>query len=385
MNTQKHSVNLMLVALIAGIFWANSASAIPAFARKYDKQCSSCHTAYPQLNAVGREFKEAGYRFANDSEKADKVSDFLYLDDTFPVSGVIVSRPYDKKDSGEKKIRAIHEVEIIVAGVIGKQWSGYFEIEMEDETGFDPELAPAVVSYHINDTFNLQAVYGPTFWADPYGFLGDHFRMTRGHVGVIDQKFGKADAGGRFRSNRQNIGVYGRPVDNLFYNFVVSGVADDPEGEDASSFSGRMAFDFTPGIMLGAYAVDGTDEATDLDFSRYGIDGQFDFGMGGRLQAAYTSASDDVMGESSVDNDAFSVQAMWVFTDDSLKPTWVPLLRLDSHEANDGKDDYDELTVNVSYYITENVKVYFEYWDRYDAPTSAEEDSRVTIQLHAAF
>jgi hypothetical protein len=385
MRRDKHSGTMLLVALIIGIFWVNSASAIPAFARKYDKGCSSCHTAYPQLNQIGRQFKEAGYRFSNDSDKANKISDSLYLDDTFPISGVIISRPYDKKDSGDKKIRALHEVEIIVAGVIGEHWSGYFEIEAEDETGFEPELAPAVLSYNINETFNLQAIYGPYFWADPYGFLGDHFRLTRGHVGVIDQKYGGADAGGRMRSNRQNIGIYGRPTEQLFYNLVVSGVADDAEGEDASSFSGRVAFDFTPGIMLGAYGISGSDEATNLDFSRYGIDGQYDFGMGGRLQAAYTTASDDVAGGGSVDNDAYSVQAMWVFTNDSLKPTWVPLIRLDSYETNDGADEFDELTLNVSYYLTENIKVYLEYWDRYDAPTSAQEDSRVTLQIHAAF
>ncbi|MCG6860793.1 MAG: hypothetical protein LJE70_05880, partial [Chromatiaceae bacterium] len=35
--------------------------AIPAFARQMGVECTECHTAYPQLNAFGREFKLTGY------------------------------------------------------------------------------------------------------------------------------------------------------------------------------------------------------------------------------------------------------------------------------------------------------------------------------------
>ena len=36
-------------------------SAIPAYARQMGVGCTTCHTAYPQLNAFGREFKLTGY------------------------------------------------------------------------------------------------------------------------------------------------------------------------------------------------------------------------------------------------------------------------------------------------------------------------------------
>ncbi len=380
----KH-LGMVFTCLMAGILWFDSAQAVPAFARKYDRQCSSCHTAYPQLNQTGREFKEAGYKFESDAENSQTISDFLYLDDRFPISGVLVARPYDKKDSGDKKIRAIHEVELIAAGTLAQNWSGWFEIEAEDETNFDPELKNGIVSFNYNKAFNLQFIYGPTFWADPYGFLGDHFRLTRGHVGFIDQTYGGADAGGRLRSSRQNVGIYGRPTEKLFYNVVFSGKASDAEGEDASTYSGRLAFDITNRIMIGGFAINGQDQATNLDFTRAGLDTSIDFGTGGRLQAAFTSASDDVVGGGNVDNNAWSVQGMWVFTDDSLRPTWVPLIRYDYYEKNDGQDEYGELTVNIGYYINENIKVFAEYFDRTDTPTGVPGDSRFTIQLTASF
>lgn len=185
---------------LLGLVWSASANAVPAFARKYDVNCNTCHRAYPELNAAGRQFKDLGYRFpAGSSFEEDvvqEISDFLQLEEHVPLSLILVSRPYDKKDSGQEKIRAIHEVEIIAAGTLGNQWSGYFEIEAEDETGFELELAPAVLTWNYSKEFNLQAVWGPTFWADPYGIVGDHFRLTRGHVGAIDQSFGGADDGG---------------------------------------------------------------------------------------------------------------------------------------------------------------------------------------------
>jgi hypothetical protein len=381
----------VLTIVILGFLWSTASYAVPSFARKHELNCSACHTAYPQLSATGRSFKENGYRFLNDEESTDllEISDFLQLEKHVPVSAVLVARPYDKKDSGNEMVRALHEVEIIIAGNLSNRWSGYFEIEAEDETGFELELAPAVLSYNHSKEFNLQFVYGPTFWADSYGIIGDHFRLTRGHVGVIDQRFGGADAGGRFRAVRQNVGISGRFADRFFYNVNYSGKAEDPEGENASVTSGLFNVDILDNLMLGAFFMSGDDQDTNRDFNRNGLQFQADL-QDLRVQGLFITATDDrdaldVRGPGEDDNDAYSLQAFYTFRDDTLRPTWVPLIRLDSYDTDDGVNTYDELTVNLNYYFTQNVKAYLEYWDRYDAPTSIEEDSRVTLQIVAAF
>jgi len=40
------------------------AEAVPAFARKYNVDCTYCHSAWPQLNRRGYEFRLRGYRMA---------------------------------------------------------------------------------------------------------------------------------------------------------------------------------------------------------------------------------------------------------------------------------------------------------------------------------
>lgn len=44
----------------------------PAWSRKYNAQCTLCHTTYPRLNRTGYEFKRLGYRLPKEVEAKDK-------------------------------------------------------------------------------------------------------------------------------------------------------------------------------------------------------------------------------------------------------------------------------------------------------------------------
>ena len=44
------------------------ASAIPAFARKYQTSCATCHNNFPELNDFGEAFKKNSFRFPKDDE-----------------------------------------------------------------------------------------------------------------------------------------------------------------------------------------------------------------------------------------------------------------------------------------------------------------------------
>jgi hypothetical protein len=57
---------LTLIFLIMGA--SQSASALPAFARKYGLRCSACHESWPMLNYFGQKFKDNGYQLMNDRD-----------------------------------------------------------------------------------------------------------------------------------------------------------------------------------------------------------------------------------------------------------------------------------------------------------------------------
>ena len=390
------------VLLVVGIVWTATAQAVPSFARKYDKPCSTCHTAWPLLNTAGRKFKEAGYRFPTDAKVAQEVSEDLYWGKNFPISVILKARPYDKEDSAkDPKLRALHEVELIVAGVIGKKWSGFFEYEGEDEKNFEFEFAHAVLGYHHSPALNVQLAMAPAHWADPY----DTFymrRLTRNRPGTIDSSFGGADNGGgggaKLRDNRQVLSIYGRPVDNVFYSVGISGLGkDEPpgddkfQGENPNTLHARVAVDVTPDIMVGGFWLDGTCETglaascpANRDFTRSGLDVQADVGDF-RFTAAFISADDDnATATAEESNDAFYVQGLYVVKGKQGQPLWVPLIRFDNTESNNGADETKAVTLNLQRYFTQNVKGYIEYYDETDK-TGGGEDSRLTLQLEVGF
>lgn len=378
---------LVLLAVVGFISMSfEEADAIPSFSRKYEVNCNSCHTAWPMLNAQGRAFKENGYRMSReDTAKDTVISDFLRLDKTLPVSAVLVSRPYDEKKSGRRKMEALKEAELMVAGVLYKNVSGFLELEAENENDFTPELESGVLGYHPEKYFNLLLSYSEMLRADPYDTYSNKRRLTRGAYSVVDQTFGGADNNGKLLDSRQAISIYGRPIEKLFYSIGLSGIAKDKEGENASNLHARIAVDVVPDITVGLLGVSGKWDKTDgsRDFTRLGIDLQADYGNS-RLTGAYLKAEDDITVSKKEKNDALYLQAMHVIANKN-RPWIVPLLRFDSYENNDGGNKYNELTLNCAYYFTQNIKGIAEYWTQTKTPSDVEKDKRFTIQITAAF
>jgi hypothetical protein len=50
------------------IYLQQDSRSIPAFARKYETSCATCHYAFPKLNAFGRAFRWLGYKFPGNQD-----------------------------------------------------------------------------------------------------------------------------------------------------------------------------------------------------------------------------------------------------------------------------------------------------------------------------
>ena len=104
------------------------ARAIPAWARKYNANCSMCHApAVPRLNARGIAFKWAGYRMPDEiGEKQDveKIQDYL---------AVRARARYDyerTRGSGTRTDQlGLADASIFVAGPIGRWFGGFTELQ----------------------------------------------------------------------------------------------------------------------------------------------------------------------------------------------------------------------------------------------------------------
>jgi len=400
---------LWFLFIVGLFFMATNASAIPAFARKTNLACSACHTAWPMLNALGRTYKEHGFRMGNGEVPNKSISKNLKWDEKLPISVEMVGRPYDKKDSGEAKNRAIHEVELMVAGPMGENFSGFFEIEAEDEAandiGFETGISAAALTYNHSEAVNVELSWGSNIWFDPYNSYSANRRMTRGTNAVIDQSFGGADNGGSLKSSRQNIAVHGRLMPQLFYGLVMSGDASDTEGEEGNTVTARVAFDVMPSLTVGLMHMSGTAQATstpasvgivgsspavipgsttpERDYQRTAVDVQANV-SNVAINAAYLQATDDnATATTELENTAYYLQALYAIRSDG-RTVWAPLIRYDVYERSNGAEEISELSLGMNYYLTENVRCMLEYWDRSGDGTTADDD-RLTLQVYAAF
>ncbi len=385
------SLKTVICSLLAAIslIIATNASALPAFARKNNIQCSSCHAAYPTLTPFGRRFKEAGYRIVGSDRGNIKVSENLQFDRNFPMSLALIARPYTDSKSGTRETRAIHEGELYAGGEIFKNISGYLELEAEGEDGYGMVLSQAQVTYNRSPAFNAQTGYGPTLMADPYDTYADMRRLTANHFEMFNRKGGNADNNDKLRHSRQQVSVYGR-ANKLFYYGGIGGLTGDNVGSDSSIYFGRIAYDITPTMMLGGMALKGSCKISDCtaatqtrSFTRYAIDGQFDIDNF-RLTGVFMQTQDDSNAGVEESNDSYYLQAFYIVQENG-RPTWVPLLRVEGYEENNGNNKYSLATASISYYFEENVKGFIEYQSIYDTPVGVATDNNVTVQLEVVF
>ena len=111
--------------------------AIPAFARKYDLSCTSCHTKPPRLNAFGEAFHMAGFQIPTTEEgeirKKRKIgrvwseTDFLNIF-SFRAMGNLVES-FQEGDKDETNLTLPQEVDIYLAGTVTDEISYFFELE----------------------------------------------------------------------------------------------------------------------------------------------------------------------------------------------------------------------------------------------------------------
>ena len=130
------SLRCLVLALLAGVAAPRVALAIPAWARKYNMNCSGCHyPVVPRLNAEGLAFKWAGYRMPD--EIGTKV-DVQKIENYLAARG-ITRYTYSKPRGASADTNAFHlpNASLFAAGPFGANFAGYLEFEREEEGSVD--------------------------------------------------------------------------------------------------------------------------------------------------------------------------------------------------------------------------------------------------------
>ena len=114
------------LALAAIAFAPADAHALPAWARKYNMNCSGCHSpAVPRLNAKGFAFKWAGYRMPEEigeNQEAKQVTNYLAARATFQYM-------FGKTETQSADVNTfvLDNATLFAAGSLGKNYGAMFE------------------------------------------------------------------------------------------------------------------------------------------------------------------------------------------------------------------------------------------------------------------
>ncbi|MFQ5766533.1 MAG: hypothetical protein ACE5ID_00905, partial [Acidobacteriota bacterium] len=192
-----------LAMLTLGSVWCVSgAYAIPAFARKYQTSCATCHYAFPKLNYFGRAFRNNGYRYPEGAdadvtkEQPVKLGAAGYkkmfprslwpsdMPGTIPLSmrAVLRANRHETSRNGISTFEFPHEVEFLTAGTLGETFSFFGETEIENEDNEN----------ELGTSMRLQ--YDPKPWLhfragdlSPQPIM-EHLRLTAAHYNAYSTR-----------------------------------------------------------------------------------------------------------------------------------------------------------------------------------------------------
>ena len=108
------SLTAVVVVLWGMLASVPKTSAIPAFSRKYQTSCTTCHNNYPELNDFGEAFKKNGFKFPKDDEVFVKEPPVLLgskaQKEAFPADRVPVRREFHSESQAAHRRRRAERI-----------------------------------------------------------------------------------------------------------------------------------------------------------------------------------------------------------------------------------------------------------------------------------
>ncbi len=163
------ALSLIVSSAFLSVAAFSDAWALPAWARRYNVNCSHCHApAVPRLNATGIRFRWAGYRMPEDIGQAanvEKIQNYLAFRGRMTYA-------YDKT-SGQPASSSSFvppDATLFYAGPVGKNFGAFFELEREasDEIGLTAQVIGVWGSERDHGGFRA----GQMHWSVEAGLAG---------------------------------------------------------------------------------------------------------------------------------------------------------------------------------------------------------------------
>ncbi|RJP73838.1 MAG: hypothetical protein C4539_00975 [Ignavibacteriales bacterium] len=252
--------------LIMAMFLYENTFAIPAFARKYNMTCKTCHSPFPSLKSYGEEFASNGFVLKDQETPRyfietgdDELSLLRDIPLALRVEGYIT---YNHSYSERSDISAPYLIKLLSGGDIADDISYYFYFFL-GERGEVAGLEDAFIMF--NDIFNsnLDLFVGQFQVSDP--LFKRELRLTFEDYLVYKLKVGQSNINLTYdRGLMLNYGFSsGTDVTLEILNGCGIGAANNYrifDNDKYKNFMGRVSQDLTENIRIGAFGYYGKEE-----------------------------------------------------------------------------------------------------------------------------
>lgn len=265
MKYLKIALLFVLIVFLANI----PASAIPAFARKYQMSCKTCHSPIPRLKDYGNTFAGNGFRLADQDaprynmETGDRL---LSLIRDFPIAvrmdGYLSYDYYAESEEGITDFKTPYGVKLLTGGELSNRLSYYFYFYLF-EHGEVAGIEDAYLQY--NDLFNIDLdIYAGQFQvSDP--LFKRELRLTLEDYYIYTVTPGLSDISLKY--DKGIMVTYGTDFGLSIVGEVINGngIGDAENGwqfdkDKYKNIMGRISQDIGNSLRVGAFVYSGKEE-----------------------------------------------------------------------------------------------------------------------------
>jgi len=366
MHTIK-AVPVIAVALLA--FLIQEAMAIPAFARKYDMSCTTCHAPFPKLKPFGDEFARNGYRLSQEPPRAYRETgdEKLLLMRELPVAirfeGYV---NYQANGGQQTDFQAPFIMKLLSSGQIAHDVGYYFYFLMTEGGEI---VGPEDAFLYFNNLFGVDfdISIGQFQVCDP--LFKRELRLTREDYAIYSLQVG--DSRASLTYDRGMMVSYGFPTKTDVVLEILNGSGiGGPAGsgfldnDKNKNFALRLSQEIMANLRIGAFAYMGKESQNGFTnaTSILGPDLTASFGPL-ELNAQYLHREDD--------NPSFAKTAARVTLDGAFgeliyspagdKSDWFGVFLYNWLRSVTPGMSYQSATVNGNYMLARNLRLVGEY------------------------
>lgn len=165
----KKNILGLTLALIMLAALADQTQAIPAFARRYNISCSTCHAPIPKLKPYGADFAGDGFIMKENEKERDYVSagdPLLWLNKTIPIGVRFDAYAVSYADEPKTDLQSPWGLKLLSGGTLYKNIGYYFYFYMS-ERGEVAGIEDAYVHFDNVGGSNLDILVGQFQTSDP--------------------------------------------------------------------------------------------------------------------------------------------------------------------------------------------------------------------------